>query len=343
MSPASDALARARELLLHARFGEAAAASFAAFGVSCDPTEWTAAAADLPLGGGAKGPKKQQVAQLSCIAIQCAIRQGKPEVADIIVASLYGGMTEASAAASVPVEVALSLAHALVRAGQHAEAEAALRARIASLQGSGVGASPTRAAARADGAILVEYLLFCVLCAGHKGADGVAGAKAYLGSVDCPKLPRTVREGFMERLEQIEAAEAKAAAEANAAARKRREDMATGVTPSMTADPVSTKRNTSASESGRGRARGQDISSQSEQQQKERGQQRALGRQIVEFERSRPSALVLFWWWLRSKRGLTTVGVLAVLAFVLRPQGRLGRWLKEQIEAMAEVALSVRY
>ena len=66
-------------------------------------------------------------------------------------------------------------------------------------------------------------------------------------------------------------------------------------------------------------------------------------RQVAEVERPRPSALVLFWWWLRSKRGLTTVGVLAALAVILRPQGRLGRWLKEQVGAMAEVALSVRY
>jgi hypothetical protein len=189
-SAASTALREARLHLLHSRLDEAAAASLRGLGVPderlrlASGSGWADTLAELSpecVRHAAVAPAEQT--QLSCILVQCTSRQGSVDVALGAVRALYGGGDHGDdggdvGASSAPVEVVLSLVHALVGAGRREEAERCLRARIT----YGGGGQPQRkkkgGIARADAALLVEYLLFHLLCAEVRQCGG--GSVGYL-------------------------------------------------------------------------------------------------------------------------------------------------------------------
>ena len=339
-------LAEAQSLMLHSRLDEAVGAALTALGAPPTPAgAWADVVDELPPAGAAK-----EAVQLACIAVQCAFRLAKPEAAAAIAAKLYargGAESTQDTAAAAPVEVALSLAHGLAAAGQHDEAEQAVRASLASL-GGGKGrgkasppSSPSKSAARSDAALLVEYLLFHVLCAhpdmkdASKGVKQVERATKFLGGKDCPKLPRAVKDAFRSRLGTLaEEAEAAAAAAKEEARRKREPpSAASAATPAPAPAPAAASTGRTPTSSSARRASGGSSSRRAD---------KAIGRQLEEaVAPAQPSFALQLWRWLRSLKGLATVVVVAALSTAL-VKSPLGRWFYQQIEGMLEVALSVR-
>jgi hypothetical protein len=128
----SAALAEAQSLMLHSRLDDAAATALTALGAppAASSSAWEEVIDELPP---AKKPTAS-VVQLSCIAIQSALRLGKAESAAAIAGALYAPQGAdagaVAAAAAAPVEVALSLAHGLASSDRRDDAEKVVRARL---------------------------------------------------------------------------------------------------------------------------------------------------------------------------------------------------------------------
>lgn len=323
-------LSTARQHMLHARYAEAVANSLVGLGSDAisDPVSWADAVPSLPRRAG-----QQHVVELHshlcCIAVQGVCRLGCSDAAAEIVSRVFGDareMARAGDATTVPVSVTLSLAHGLVSAERYKEAEGWLLAGIDVFNSKAkLGAqAQMRSERRSDSAILVEFLLFRVLCA--KGTTGPAAAASFLESSRCPKLPRAVVKEFASKIKKLSAdkqtdkkctaIEKKGQLNSDSSQNTRAQfQQQTHAAPTGHVDVTSAEKPTSH-----------------------------ISGQVPHPAADNTVAIPFrFFWWLVSMRGCSTVGMFALLAFLVRPKGRVGAWLKDQISAMASVALSVRY
>lgn len=303
---------------------------------------------ELPPCPRGKAPKAE-VVQLSCIAVQGASRLGKSESAAAIAGRLFASQGAdagaVAAAAAAPVEVALSLAHGLDAAGQRDEAEKAVRARLAAYTAAGSGVkgggsdsppvSPSKSA-RSDCALLVEYLLFHLLCPptapGTALADpakrtkAIEGARKFLKGKGSPKLPKPVKDAFATRLDALWE-EAEAATKAANEEEKRRKRAAAATTPAAATGAPATPA---------------VASSAGGERRSTRKKERSIGREVQPaYEPPPPSFAVRLLRAILTVKGIGTIGVLAVLSYLLS-KSVLGRWLYEQLDGMWQLATSVR-
>jgi hypothetical protein len=350
----SAALAEAQSLMLHSRLDDAAATALTALGAppAASSSAWEEVIDELPP---AKKPT-ESVVQLSCIAIQSALRLGKAESAAAIAGALYAPQGAdagaVAAAAAAPVEVALSLAHGLASSDRRDDAEKVVRARLkagGSKGGNGSDTppgSPSKSAARSDGALLTEYLLFHLLCpptpAGTALADpakrikAVEGARKFLKGKDSPKLPKPVKDAFTGRLDAF-TEEAEAALKLTKdEEKKRKRAAATAAAATPAAPPVAAAPGTPAAAAAASSGGG------GERRSSARKKERSIGRQVQPaYEPPPPSFAVRLLRAILTVKGIGSIGVLAVVSYFLS-KSALGRWLYIQLDGMWQLATSVR-